>query len=164
MSEDATQTQATNETQGDLPQWARDQITKANNEAAKYRTEKNDAVEAAKAELTESFQTKIQELEAQVAEKSGEEAVARTEVEKLKAAIDAGIKSDKIVSFADLLKGDSPDELRSHADQLKELFSTDDQQKETKNSATDPTQGQGSTLPLNGDPLLKAVTDKLYRR
>lgn len=38
-------------------------VSDANAEAAKYRVEKRDAVEAAKAEVAESFNAKIQELE-----------------------------------------------------------------------------------------------------
>ena len=34
-------TTAEKKTEDVLPQWARDEITKANNQAAKYRTEKN---------------------------------------------------------------------------------------------------------------------------
>ena len=57
MAEENTQnenvTTAEKKTEDVLPQWARDEITKANNQAAKYRTEKNDAVEAAKKEVSD---------------------------------------------------------------------------------------------------------------
>lgn len=144
----------------ELPQWARDQITKANNQAAKYRTEKNEAVEAAKKEVEDSFASKIEELEA-AGQKANEEVTAsRHEVDRIKAALEAGIATDKVLSFADLLKGENPDELRSHAESLKELFGTNEAPRTSK--ATDPSQGQGNThLPLNGDPLLEAVMRKI---
>ena len=87
----------------------------------------------------------------------------RHEVDKLKAAIEAGIANDKVLDFADLLKGDNPEELKSHADKLKSLF-TNNEQKSEKQAATDPTQGQGNSLPLNGDPLLNALKSKLNIR
>lgn len=145
-------------TMNDLPQWAQDEITNTRAEAAKYRTQKNEAVEAAKAELAESYTEKIQALEAQIAEAQDGEKNSRTEVEKLKTAINAGIQHDKILGFADLLKGETPEELVSHADELKSLFTTVEQPKATKSPATDPSQGQGGEhLPLNGDQLLQSV-------
>lgn len=146
----------TENTEYELPQWARDQITKANNEAAKYRTEKNEAVEAAKARVAEEFNGKFAELEAQLNEAKQGESSARLEVLKLKAAINAGIASDKAVQFADLLKGENEEELVSHAEQLKGLFTTAEKPEPTKDRATDPSQGQGVSpaTPLNGDKLL----------
>lgn len=149
---------------GELPEWAREQITKANNEAAKYRVEKNEAVEAAKKEVTDSFTEKIAELEAQIEAEKLETNGSRTEVAKLKAAINAGITADKVETFAGLLKGETEDELRSHAEELKSLFTTDEQPKSVK--ATDPSQGQGasSATPLNGDKLLTDILKIVNKR
>lgn len=160
MSEENTTVESTNTTD-DLPQWARDRLTKANNEAAKYRTEKNEAVEKAKAEVTDSFTTKIEELESKLTSQSGETSMARNEVERLKAAINAGVKQEKITAFADLLKGDNEEELAAHAEELKDLFV--EQPENSKQSAIDPSQGRGNQkhTPLNGDPLLQALTSKL---
>lgn len=143
-----------------LPDWAREQLTKANREAAKYRTEKNEAVDAAKAEAEAAFRERIEGLEAQIAEKESEGSAARTEVDRIKAALGAGISSSKVVSFAELLRGDSPEELSAHAEELKQLFGTD-QKSEESHKATDPSQGSGNHLPLNGDPLLAAIKGKL---
>lgn len=162
MTEQNTETQTT-EQNDVLPDWAREKLTKANNEAAKYRNEKNEAVEAAKAEVTESFTSKVEALEAQIAERDAEANSARTEVERLKATIEAGIDHDKAYSFAELLKGESAEELKSHAEQLKELF-TNEEAPKTNTPATDPSQGSsGKPLPLNGDPLLAAVTKAINR-
>lgn len=166
MAENNTQneneTTAEKQTEDVLPQWARDEITKANNQAAKYRTEKNDAVEAAKKEVSDSFSEKISELEAQIEQEKGEAGSARTEVDRIKAALGVGIEQSKVLSFAELLKGDTPDELASHAEELKGLFTTEDSQKSTR-KATDPSQGTGNTTPLNGDPLLNALMSAVNR-
>lgn len=152
------ETTNTNESVDVLPDWAREKLTKANNEAAKYRTEKNEAVEKAKQEVTDSFTGKVEALEAQVAERENEIASSRNEKDRIKAAIEAGIANDKIFTFADLLKGETPEELRSHAEELKSLFTVQDDNPKKKTSATDPSQGTGNDhLPLNGDPLLESV-------
>ena len=158
MSDPTPNETTTNETQdqGSLPQWARDQITEANAQAAKYRVEKNDAVEAAKSEVENEWKSKYEALEAQIADKDTEVNSSRTEVAKLKAALEAGIDSDKVVSFAALLQGSTEDELRSHADEVKSLFTTSAAPAGNP-PAQDPSQGSGNPLPLNGDPLLDAV-------
>ena len=148
-----------------LPDWAREKLSKANAEAAKYRTEKNEAIEAAKAEVASEYQSKIAALEAQIGEAVEAKAGSDSVVEKLKATINAELAADaeKAFAFADLLKGDTPEELSSHAEQLKKLFITE-QAPAAKQSATDPSQGQsGKPLPLNGDPLLEAVMSKINR-
>ena len=161
MSENTNDTttneSTTNESVDVLPDWAREKLTKANNEAAKYRTEKNEAVEKAKQEVTESFTEKVEKLEAQVAERVSEIEEGRHETAKLRAAIEAGISNDKIFTFADLLKGEDPEQLKSHAEELKKLFVVEDAAP-TKQAAVDPSQGSSSNhLPLNGDPLLDSV-------
>ena len=99
----------------------------------------------------------MEKLEAQVAERDSEIEAGRHETDKLRAAIEAGISNDKIFTFADLLKGDNPEQLKSHAEELKELFVIEEAAP-TKQSAVDPSQGSGSKhLPLNGDPLLDSV-------
>lgn len=149
------------QSKAELPQWVQDELTEARNEAAKYRTQKNEAVEAAKAEVTESFSKRVEELEAALSAKDGEAAGSRNEVERLKAALEAGIGADKVLGFADLLKGENPEELRSHAEELKKLFTNGEVSKSTP--AFDPSQGQSSNeLPLNGDPLLNSLKAALH--
>lgn len=140
-----------------LPQWARDQISEANAQAARLRIDKNAAVEAAKAEVETEWKTKFEGLEATIAAKDDETNSARTEVAKLKAALTAGIDSDKVVSFAALLQGSDEDELSSHAEEVKKLFTVSDDTPASNPPAKDPSQGSGNPLPLNGDPLLNAV-------
>lgn len=160
MTDTTGTTQVNTDPQSDdtLPQWARDQISQANAQAAKYRTEKNDAVEAAKAEVEQEWTSKFQQLEEQITGKDTELSAARTEVVKLKAALEAGIDSDKVMTFASLLKGETEDELKSHAEEVKKLFAAPETPAPKNDPAHDPSQGSGNPLPLNGDPLLAAVT------
>lgn len=153
---DTTITLADLKTVADLPQWAQEKIAEANAEAAKYRVEKNDAVAAAKAEVEAEWKAKHEALEATVATAQTEAGDSRTEVAKLKAALTAGIESEKVLTFASLLQGETEDELKSHADQVKALFPAAPPA-DPKDPPVDPSQGSGNHLPLNGDPLLQAV-------
>lgn len=142
----------------ELPEWARDQITKANKEAARYRVERNEAVEAAKKEVSQQYESRVAELEAKLRDEQGFSADARRDVERLRVTIQAGIDSDKALAFSGLLQGENEDELRSHADELKRLFSVEPAGDSSKGAAVDPSQGSsGSPMPLNGDPLLEQV-------
>lgn len=147
----------------ELPDWAQTKIAEANAEAAKYRVEKKDAVEAAKQEVTTEFEAKISALEEQIELEKQEVGNSRTEVQKIKAALSAGVASDKVLSFADLLKGENEEELSTHADEVKKLFATEEVN--TKSRATDHSQGSGSgsATPLNGDPLLQKVMSVVNR-
>lgn len=150
-------------TTDDLPDWARKLISDANSEAAKYRTEKNQAVEAAKAEVEKQYSSQLEKVQAELAEKAESEASARFEVDRLKVALAAGIESDKVTSFARLLQGDSEEALRSHADELKKLFTVKGDAPVAQ-KATDSSQGTGNSVPpLNGDPILDSLKAVLYK-
>lgn len=147
-----------------IPDHFRKELKEARADAAKYRTEKKEAVAQAREEVEASFKSKVEELEAQIQQQGAELANSRTETVKLKAALQAGIEVDKVESFADLLKGETEEELKSHAEELKKLFVTEPSAP-AKRKATDPTQGsQGDPLPLNGDPLLEAITNVINRK
>lgn len=139
-------------------------VADANAEAAKYRVEKKEAVEAAKQEVTESFNARIAEIEAELAEKDSDATAARADATKLRAAIKADIETSKVLDFADLLKGETEDELVSHAKTLKTLFAADNPGA-TKQAPVDPSQGQTgkNVTPLNGDPLLQAIERAVNR-
>ncbi|WP_280350351.1 hypothetical protein [Nocardia abscessus] len=140
-----------------LPEWARNKLTEANHEAAKYRVEKNNAVTAAKAEVAAEFETKLADEQAKYGILEQNYAKQAAQLLALEVAIDAKVPHDKTKDFAALLKGETEDELRSHAETLKGLFGKTD----TKDRPVDPTQGTGNTMPLNGDPILNALKETL---
>ena len=103
MSEDTSTAENVSQ---ELPDWARDQITKANSEAAKYRSEKNDLATALKQAQEEAsgYTTKVTELEEKLAASQAEvQALSQGEM-RLRAALKVGIGSDKLDDFAALLK------------------------------------------------------------
>ncbi|MBM4592062.1 hypothetical protein GS454_01380 [Rhodococcus hoagii] len=146
---------AQNESVDSLPEWARAAITKANNDAARYRTEKNDAVNAAKALLEPEYEAKLTGAQEAHEETKSQLAAKTVELLKLTTALDLEIPSKSAVKFAALLSGTTEDEIRSHAEEAKALFGG----VSTSDRPTDRSQGSGNTtpLPLNGDPLLDAV-------
>ena len=160
---DTTETTTTPDNTADIERLTK-ALADANAEAAKYRVEKKEAVEAAKQEVTESFNARIAELEAELSAKDSDAVTARNDAAKLRATIKAGIDADKALDFADLLKGETEDELVSHAETLKNLFATDNPGA-TKQAPVDPSQGlTGKTVPpLNGDPILAAIERAVNR-
>lgn len=147
----------------DLPDWAQKEITDTRAEAAKYRVEKNEAVDTAVAAAQVKFQEQLDAASNAKTEVESKLAGAILETSKLKAALGAGIPADKVVEFSDLLKGDTDEELKSHATELKKLFNVDPGKPSTV-PAVDPSQGSGNeSLPLNGDPLVRAV-EAIVRR
>jgi hypothetical protein len=104
-------------TQGELPDWARKQISDANQEAANYRVQLREA------------QTARQSLEEQVSALAVEKSSAVTasssiqvDFDKLVTAIQAEVPLDKVFSFAKTLQGSTAEDLASHAAELKEMF------------------------------------------
>lgn len=151
---------STASTKADLPEWAQKELTDARSEAARYRTEKNAAVETA-----------VETAKAQFDAQLGAAATAKAEVEKkltdaildgqkLRTAIaaDLPVKSlDALDQFAKLLQGDDEESLKSHADELKKLFAQGAPDP-TPDRPVDRSQGSGvPSTPLNGDQLLNAL-------
>lgn len=123
-------------------------------EAAKARTDKKAAVEAATAAATAEWEAKLNEQLSKHTELEGQLGSAGIELTKLKTAIALNVPSDKVLAFAEILKGSTEDEIKASADSAKELFGGF----KTSDPPIDPTQGSGNgSIALNGDPLLAAL-------
>lgn len=120
-----------------VPSWVRGQLTKANNEAAKYRQRAKDAEDTARAEADEKYGSRIKELSDEKARVDAELESARLDITKLKTALSVGIPGESASEFADLLKGSNEEEILAHAEKVKELFGSSGKPAR----ATDPTQG-----------------------
>lgn len=140
------------------PQWARDAITKGNNEAAKYRTDLRAKTDEHTAALTE-----ITTLRDQLAAATAEKDKAGIELLKLSVALAAGIPGEKAAGFAARLQGTTEDELKADAESLKGVFPT-----EVSPSATDPSQGRGASTPVTPESAfgatLKGLMDPMLNR
>ena len=138
-----------------------DYVKDLRDEAAKYRTEKAGAVEAAKVETRADV---IKEYEPQIAEKDGEIAtlkadlsVATVENLKLKAVLGSeGVDASDVLELVDLVQGDDEESISDSAKRVLKFYSKQD--KDPKSPPFDPTQGHGgATPPLNGDPILNIL-------
>lgn len=119
----------------DLPEWAREAISTANGEAAKFRVERN----AARDELTK-VQADLASLQEKHKEATSKVAEAETAFLKYTVAVESGVPGEKAAEFAALLQGSTKDEVAAHATQLKTLFNTPTM---AGQKAIDPSQGQG---------------------
>jgi vacuolar-type H+-ATPase subunit I/STV1 len=113
-----------------LPSWAREKLTKANNEAAKYRTELR--------QVTEAHTTALSQSESLAGEKAAAEAraeAAEKELLKYRVAMEANVPGALIPR----LQGSTEEELKADAAALLASFPSG----QFKQNATDPSQGRG---------------------
>lgn len=138
MSEDSTQnTDPSGAGNGntDAPEWARNAISKANNEAADFRVKLR--------AKTEEHTTALSQIESLTGEKSAAEAraeAAEKELLKYQIAADAKVPGDILADFTHRLQGATADELKADAEQLLSFYGTSGK----RVPATDRSQGQGS--------------------
>jgi len=126
----------------DLPDWARKQLTKANNEAAKYRTrvtELNDKLKG-----LEDSSGKVEDLSKQVTDTSAEADTAKLALLKLQIALSVeGVEAKNASDFAELLQGSTEEDLKAHAEKVKKLFGA------SRSPAVDPSLGRGGDVKPN---------------
>jgi hypothetical protein len=142
-----------------VPDWARKQISEANAEAAKYRTERNNIEAETKAKLTADFDTQFKTLSDEKSAITAERDSAASELTKLKVALAAGIPGETAVEFAALLQGKDTDEMTAHATKLKEMFGAPKSQK-----AIDPSHGaSGQGAASGADQFAALIQSKLSK-
>jgi len=111
-TENATPTEA--KSVADLPQWAQDQLSRARNDAASYRTKLRDT-EAQLGTLQSDLEQTKKTAEAFQVERDD----AKLFGLKLDAALEAQVPGDALKVFADRLRGSTPEELKADAETLK---------------------------------------------
>lgn len=142
-----------------LPQWAQEVITGLRSEAGGNRVKaKQVADEARQAAVNESA-AKIAELSTQIETSKTEVEIAKLDSAKLRAVLAAGVPGEHAADVADRVRGNTEEEIKGDAQRLKDLLGAGS----SKPGAVDPTQGRGTNdvLPLNGDPLMRALHNKL---
>lgn len=131
--------------------FTRDYVEALRGEAAKYRTEKNSAVDAAKAAVIKEYEGKAVERDAKFSDLETSHAAAQLDLLKLKSVLEAEIPASDILEVVALVQGSDEDSVKESVNRVKALLG-----KSPANvSATDVTQGSGNgTVPLNGNPVL----------
>lgn len=123
-----------------LPQWARDAISRANNEAAERRV--------ALRQKTDEHTAALAQVQSIADEKAAVEKAAndsKNELLKLSIALDAGVPGERVRSIAARLQGSTEDELKADAQKLVEEFGINAAPVAPR--ATDPSQGRGNDSP-----------------
>lgn len=126
----------------DLPDWARDQITKANQEAATNRVKLRQAEQE-----RDSLAEKITTLSSEKTELSTTYSGVQGDFDKLATAVQTLFPDSKVFAFAKTLQGGNEAELTAHAAELVEMFELS----KAPTPATDRSQGHGGE-PSGSDP------------
>lgn len=122
-------------------------------EAAKYRTERNEAVERVKTELQSEFESQLSAKDSEFGELKSELSSRQVELVKLKAILAAGIPTDDVLTVAELVQGEDEETVSKSVERVKSLIGKNP----PKDRPVDPSQGTGNAIPLNGDPLLETI-------
>jgi|LakMenE01Jun11ns_1017448.scaffolds.fasta_scaffold9691566_2 hypothetical protein len=133
--------------------FSKEYVQELRNEAAKYRTDKNNAVEAARAEVIKDYESKLSERESAFSKLQGELSDRALELLKLKAVVSAGISTEDALDVVSLVQGSDEESVSESVSRVKSLIGKNP----PKDRPIDPSQGTGNQLPLNGDPLLETV-------
>lgn len=137
----------------DLPKWAQDELSRARNDAASYRTKLRET-EAARDGLKTSLDDEASKKTALEVEVND----LKLGSTKLDVALEAyGVEKDKVKAFADRLRGATPEELAADGKSIMETFGV----APTKR-ATDRSAGLGNEKPPTADNVWSDfVGDKL---
>ena len=130
-----------------------DYVQALRQEAAKYRTEKNDAVTAGKAEVIKDYESKLAERDSAFNEVQSELSARALELLKLKAVLAAEIPTEDVLDVVSLVQGEDDETVSESVKRVKSLLG----KAPARDRPVDPNQGVGNVLPLNGDPLLESV-------
>lgn len=114
-----------------LPEWAQKMIRDLREEAGGYRQKAKTAAD----EVSAQAATERDELVAKVTAAEERAAAAEASMARTNAALSAGFRADQVAEVAQLIKGDTPEEMATHATHLRELFGGAGERK------SDPSQG-----------------------
>lgn len=144
-NDDTTEVQSTTEVpkpaapkpaaDAELPDWARQQISSANQEAANFRVQLKEERAAKK-----SLADQVSSLTAEKSAVSSSLSAVQSDFDRLATAIKAEVPNDHVFAFAKTLQGSTEDELSAHAAELKSMFGI----KPGSSPAVDRSQGKGT--------------------
>lgn len=141
--------------------FSREYVEGLRGEAAKYRNEKKDAVDAAKAEAVAEavaeYEPKVAERDTQISTLTADLAAATTDNLKLRAVLGSeGVATGDVLSLVELVQGTDEESISESVKRVLAVYG----KKDTSSPAYDPTIGSGNggaVPPLNGDPVLNLL-------
>ena len=126
-------------------------------EAARYRVEKNTAVDEAKAQLTAEYDAKIAEKDTAYAELNQKLTDVSVELRKFREAVAAGVPSQLLTKVVSLVHGDSEADIKASVETVMSLIGSDSAGVPQHDRPVDHSQGSGNAIPLNGDPIVNLL-------
>jgi EAL domain-containing protein (putative c-di-GMP-specific phosphodiesterase class I) len=124
-------------------------VQQLRSEAAKYRSERKSAVEAAKVAAEAEFQSKLDEAGARFTELEQAKAASDLEVLKYQKVVEAEVPAELVLDLVALVQGYDEESISESVAKLKSVMGH-----QVRDRAVDLMQGSGNAEPLNGDPLL----------
>jgi uncharacterized protein YhaN len=121
-------------------------------EAVKWRQDSRQKVDRAVADLKKQQKQLTEEL-AKATEERDLNVGAAVELTKYKKALEAGLSPENVLEVVSLIKETDEDAIESAVERMKSLIGKAPE----KARPIDPSQGSGSHVPLNGDPILEKV-------
>ena len=130
-----------------------DYVQELRAEAAKYRTDKKEAVEKAKSEVVKTYEGKLSQHDSALSEAQQELSAANLELLKLRAVLAEQIASEDVLDVVSLVQGTDEESVSESVKRVKSLIGKAPE----RDRPVDSSQGSGSHVPLNGDPILEKV-------
>jgi chromosome segregation ATPase len=129
----------------ELPEWAQNELSRARNDAASYRTKLRETETA-----RDNFEKTLNDEAAKVTSLQTQVDDLKLNSAKLDVALEAfDVKGDQVKAFADRLRGATPDELKADAKTVVETFGI--APGKNQNRATDNSAGLGNDKPPTGE-------------
>jgi len=154
MSEETTTDSVSNSPDGNRQEtFSLDYVQGLRQEAAKYRTEKNDAVAAAKADLAANYDRALAEKDTEFESLKADVSARELELIKLRTILSVGIPAEDALEVATLVQGEDEESISESVNRVKQLIGKNP----PRDRPVDPSQGSSNTIPLNGDPLLESI-------
>lgn len=128
-------------------------VKELRNEAAAARIAKKDAIEVARQEVVKEYEPKLAEKDTAFITLQKQYEDTALELLKIKSVLEAEVPTADILEVAALVRGTDEESVKSSVARVKALLS----KAPAKDRPVDHSQGSGSTVPLNGDPILNML-------
>jgi hypothetical protein len=142
-----------------LPKWAQDELSRARNDAAKYRERLKNAKAEVESEVRGAVEADLKRVNDENAElklQVGDASLAHT---KLSVALEVGVPGEQAVAFAERLRGSTSEELKADAETVKATFGVG------SGRVHDTSAGLGNTTKSSpSDVFAQFVTERLNNK
>lgn len=106
----------------ELPQWAQDELSRARSDAASYRARLKDAKSEVETEVRKEYESKLTDVNNKVTELTTKLTDSELFGMKVDAAIELGVPGESLRVFADRIRGNTADEIKTDAEAVAKAF------------------------------------------